>query len=286
MQQKINITPAFTSLIEGLTPKSPRLKAAIDYVLQNRGKELRAQLVLLTGQSLALNIERLMPAALAIECIHTYSLIHDDLPAMDNDDFRRGIPSAHKQFDEATAILTGDALVALANLIILEAPNLSADEKVKICSILNSANGPHGMIDGQMLDMFAANDNIESLIQCHELKTGALIQAAVACALALSPLTKEKQQPYITFAKELGLAFQIQDDYLDKYGNLQALGKAPGSDKAQGKITFADFFSQPDLRAKYLEHYQNARLSLLSKEPESSPLLALIDKMSKRSECS
>lgn len=282
--KSLPLESAFLALLETFSPNSKRLKDALSYVLSGQGKMLRARLVWFSGLSLGVDEKKLYSAALAIECVHTYSLVHDDLPAMDDDDFRRGKASCHKQFDEATAILVGDALPAMANLAILRSSHLSNHEKVMLCDILNEANSPKGIIDGQMLDLFPQGESQDDLMLRHRLKTGVLIEAAIKMALSLKPMSDKTQVPYLNFAMHLGLAFQIQDDFLDRYGNKNHLGKAPGSDKAQGKVTFADCFEKKALKTKITNHYQQAKDALLPLGPNGSALLSLCEEMANRYE--
>lgn len=270
------------ALLKESPPHSKKLANALSYSLLAKSKKLRARLVLLTGESLNLPIDKLMPAACAIEALHCYSLVHDDLPAMDDDDYRRGQLSSHKKFDEATAILVGDALQTLANLSLLGTTSLSSDEKVAQLTILNKASGQQGMIDGQMLDLFPEGKNKAELITRHRLKTGALMSASVMMSVALSPLDEKTKGHYLRFAEHLGLAFQMHDDYLDAYSSEAVLGKPPGSDSKTDKLTFASYYSKEELQKSVQACYQKAEAELLSLEPNTSPLLALCHEMKNR----
>lgn len=212
------------------------LHKALEYVLLNGGKRLRPFLVYFIGKIFDISDEKLHAPAAAIELIHTYSLVHDDLPAMDNDDFRRGLPSCHKAFDEATAILTGDALLTLAFDILSDPflnPNSDA-QKIKMISILSQASGISGMICGQDLELYSKKQNInvntneyfELLKKIHHKKTGALISASIE--LGLTPLQSidENLSKYLNqFGQTLGLLYQVQDDIFDNDGFVILLGK-------------------------------------------------------------
>jgi farnesyl diphosphate synthase len=214
------------------------LQKAVEYATLNSGKRIRPLLVYLIGRTLGSPWENLDPAASAVELIHVYSLIHDDLPAMDNSDLRRGKPSCHKAFDEATAILAGDALQPLAFEIITTHPSsLTAQQRLDMIKILSQASGIHGMAAGQMLDI-EKTSSIDSLTQMYQLKTGALLNAAVK----LGVISAGVSDPNIfnslhIFAENIGLAFQIQDDLLDIEGASLAIGKPQGIDQANQKTT-------------------------------------------------
>jgi farnesyl diphosphate synthase len=199
-----------------------RLHEAMRYAVLNGGKRLRPSLVYATGETLGVNPEQLDVAACAVECIHAYSLIHDDLPAMDNDDMRRGLPTCHKAFDEATAILAGDALQVLAFQQLADADFLSAEQRVKMISALAHACGSRGMAGGQAMDL-AATGTItpEELELLHRYKTGYLIRASVELSVLIAAHTS---QNLIHYAEAVGLAFQIQDDILDQDAYSQLVG--------------------------------------------------------------
>jgi geranylgeranyl diphosphate synthase type II len=195
-----------------------RLVAAIRYsLLQEGAKRFRPTLAMLAADALGADRERVMPFAAAVECVHTYSLIHDDLPAMDNDDFRRGLPTNHRKFDEATAILAGDALLTDAFAIIGEAYAGMPDLAVRAIVELSKAAGSHGMVGGQAIDMAAKKTavDIEELRLLHLLKTGALIRAAAVGAAIVSDASETQIEDLSDFASALGLAFQVADDLLD-----------------------------------------------------------------------
>lgn len=220
-----------------------RLHAAQRYSVLGGGKRLRPLLVYCTGAALGVPIARLDAPAAAVELIHAYSLVHDDLPAMDNDDMRRGRPTTHRAFDEATAILAGDALQVLAFSLLAQdqAFGLSPASRLKMIQILADASGTHGMAGGQALDLAAVGRrlDINELEVMHRLKTGALIRASVLIAATCAPdLTAPQWQALDLYSQDIGLAFQIQDDILDVEGNPQDLGKNTGADAARAKPTY------------------------------------------------
>jgi geranylgeranyl pyrophosphate synthase len=221
-----------------------RLHAAQRYSVLGGGKRLRPLLVYCTGEALGLDAETLDAPAAAVELIHAYSLVHDDLPAMDDDDLRRGRPTTHRAFDEATAILAGDALqVAAFSLLARETnPNISPSARLQMVRILADASGTAGMAGGQALDLAAVGRSLslEELEAMHRLKTGALIRASVLIAAAAAPqLAAEAHEALDGYAQDIGLAFQIQDDILDVEGNTRDLGKTVGADAAKSKPTYA-----------------------------------------------
>lgn len=222
---------------------------AMRYSVLNGGKRLRPLLVYLTGEALGYSLNQLDAPAAAVELIHCYSLIHDDLPAMDNDDLRRGKPTCHKAFNEATAILAGDALQTRA-FQILSDPSLNPcppEQQINMIQLLAKNSGVSGMVGGQALDLQATGLkntlSLEALCRIHQLKTGALIEASVLLGTLAQNKTDSKANPEISlklqmFAHFLGLSFQVQDDILDIEGNVDLLGKTIGKDSAQNKATF------------------------------------------------
>jgi geranylgeranyl pyrophosphate synthase len=220
-----------------------RLHAAQRYAVLSGGKRLRPLLVYCTGEALNVPVAILDAPAAAVELIHSYSLVHDDLPAMDDDDLRRGQPTTHRAFDEATAILAGDALQVLAFSLLSRdrTAGVSSDARLKMIQILADASGTAGMAGGQAIDLAAVGRalTLEELEAMHRLKTGALIRASVlmaaACAPGLSPANWNALDGY---AQEIGLAFQIQDDILDVEGKTEEIGKTSGADAARAKPTY------------------------------------------------
>jgi len=209
------------------------------------GKRIRPFLVLETASLFGGQLSKAIYFAAALEMVHTYSLIHDDLPCMDDDDMRRGKPTNHKVYGEATAVLAGDALLTGAFELICAA-DLPGETIRKAVSVLSEAAGSDGMIGGQIMDLYAEENEIsfETLVKLHSLKTGALISAAVTLGvLASENGDEEKQAALSLYARYIGLAFQIVDDVLDVQGDPALLGKNVGSDKEQGKTTFLNFFT-------------------------------------------
>lgn len=222
---------------------APTLKEAMRYSTLNGGKRVRPLLVYATANALKKaeeNNELIDASAAAIECIHAYSLIHDDLPAMDDDDLRRGKPTCHKKFDEATAILAGDALQTLA---FEKLSSLSpASRALNLIYELSAASGANGMVGGQVLDLLAEgktdNLNLSSLEKIHRHKTGALIRASVRMGAIAAGATDAEINALSAYAESIGLAFQVQDDIIDVYSDTETLGKPQGSDLARGKATY------------------------------------------------
>jgi geranylgeranyl diphosphate synthase type II len=238
-QYKAMIDQQLHQLFDELTVNQ-RLKQAMSYSLTVGGKRVRPILMLLTAEAFGTDIEKVLPVALALECVHTYSLIHDDLPAMDDDDYRRGRLTNHKQFDEATAILAGDALLTYSFQLISEAEGLSAEEKVYALNRLSKVSGPSGMVGGQMYDLSYEDKDItlDQLEHVHDLKTGQLLIYALEMGAFLSQQSIEVVEAMKQAAAAIGLTFQIQDDILDVIGDEQALGKKVGSDVRNDKCTY------------------------------------------------
>lgn len=212
---------------------------AMRYSLLNGGKRLRPILVMEFCRICGCSIDNAIPFACAIEYIHTYSLIHDDLPCMDNDDFRRGNPSCHKMYGEDTALLAGDALLTHSFDILTDA-DLSDVQKIKAVSLLSQNSGVGGMLGGQIIDLkYEKEDpNLSQILSIHKLKTGALISAACILGCIAADAEEEKILAASRFAYYLGIAFQIKDDLLDVLGDEQKLGKPVGSDKENNKTTY------------------------------------------------
>ncbi len=220
-----------------------RLHQAMRYAVIGGGKRVRPLLVYLTGEALAIDPARLDGPAAAVELIHAYSLVHDDLPAMDDDDLRRGRPTCHRAFDEATAILAGDALQVLAFQILAEDPAMTPDpaRRLAIVGALARASGTEGMAGGQAIDLSVEGTSpaAEVLEQMHARKTGALIRASVLmAALSGQGLATDKLQTLAQFGEHIGLAFQIQDDILDEEGETGVMGKTAGADSARAKPNY------------------------------------------------
>jgi farnesyl diphosphate synthase len=224
-------------------PGTPRLREAMRYSVLGAGKRLRPTLVYLTGESFGAPAARLDVPAAAVELIHVYSLVHDDLPAMDDDDLRRGRPTCHRAYDEATAILVGDALQALAFAVLANEPIPGASETIRLemIRVLARAIGTGGMAGGQAVDLEAVGRTLSvgAIENMHRRKTGALIQASVLLgALAAGVSMGTELAALERFGAEIGLAFQIQDDILDVEGDPALLGKSIGADAAHRKPTY------------------------------------------------
>ncbi len=255
-----------------------RLHAAQRYAVLGGGKRLRPLLVYCTGEALQVPIESLDAPAAAVELIHSYSLVHDDLPAMDNDDLRRGQPTTHRAFDEATAILAGDALQVLAFSLLARdrAPATTAEARLRMIQILADASGTAGMAGGQAIDLAAVGRSLNSLEleAMHRLKTGALIRASVLMAAACSPHPSNAAWDALDgYSQDIGLAFQIQDDILDVEGNTEEIGKTSGADAARAKPTYPSVLGleTAKVRARELKERACGRLALLG---ESAGVLA------------
>lgn len=249
-----------------LPDQNNTLLDAMRYACLDGGKRIRPVLVYASAKAVGANCEIADAAACSVELIHSYSLVHDDLPAMDDDDLRRGKPSVHKAFDEATAILVGDAVQALAFQCLSEQDSaLSAETKLKMMSVLSAAAGVTGMTGGQALDLAASGTAIDlpKLETVHRLKTGALIRASVMLgALCNEDITNEQQQALALYGEYVGLAFQVQDDILDEISDTKTLGKPQGSDRAQAKSTYVSLLGLEAAKTKATELTENAIRSL------------------------
>ena len=220
------------------------LRKAISYSLKNGGKRFRPVLCLAVAGSLGCSHEDVVPTACAIELIHTYSLIHDDLPSIDNDDLRRGKPTCHKIFGEDIAILTGDALFAEAFNIILKYQQSGSEKKIEVLTELGQASGALGMVAGQTVDVFYTGKEIsrQKLMYMHKNKTGKLIIAAVRCGAILCNASHDHMNKFTRYAENIGMAFQITDDILDVVSSSEDIGKTAGKDSLQNKNTFPSMF--------------------------------------------
>jgi geranylgeranyl diphosphate synthase type II len=238
------------------------LEEAMRYSLLAGGKRIRPVLCLATGRSLGTEPEKLLPAAAAIELIHTYSLIHDDLPAMDDDELRRGRPTSHVTHGEDVAILAGDALFAEAIRLIADRQEGEPERVLAAVREIAAATGVDGMVGGQYVDVTVGGPTPDSLRELHALKTGRLIAASVGAALVLAGLPEEEAVPYRRFAAELGMLFQIVDDILDVTGSDEALGKPSGSDERLGKVTYVSLFGLERAQVLAEESYSRAKGAL------------------------
>ena len=263
-QQRIETVLARTLEIDG--GATPRLLEAMRYSTLAGGKRVRPVLVYATGEALGASLEILDPAAAAVELIHVYSLVHDDLPAMDNDDLRRGRPTCHRAFDEATAILVGDALQALAFEVLANAsPALPAAASLEMLRVLADSIGTRGMAGGQAIDLESVKQTLDeaALERMHRQKTGALIQASVLLgAISAGVNEAPARSALATFGAEIGLAFQIQDDILDVEGTTQSLGKRAGADADRVKPTYPSVLGMEQSRSQAMARRDRAIAAL------------------------
>jgi len=235
------------------TPALSQLHEASNYSLQIGGKRVRPALCLASAHAVGLqDRDVLRHPACAIELIHTYSLIHDDLPAMDDDDLRRGKPSLHKAYDEATAILVGDGLQARAFELLADAPGLSAEKKITMVKVLAAAAGPRGMVGGQFIDIQAIDSDmsLDELQAMHSLKTGALIRASLALGGIAAGASEAQLAALDEYGTYIGLAFQVVDDILDVEGDTQTLGKTQGKDGEANKPTYVKLMGLEGAKAE------------------------------------
>ncbi|MFV0395542.1 MAG: polyprenyl synthetase family protein [Coprobacillaceae bacterium] len=261
--------------------KDSNVKQAMMYSLLAGGKRIRPLLFINAIRSYDKDYHPYLDIACAIEMIHTYSLIHDDLPGMDNDDLRRGMPTCHKRFDEATAILAGDSLLNEAMNVILRM-KLESELKIEILSALFKASGLQGMIYGQQLDMKYEKEiaNCKQLEEIHNYKTGELI--SVSLALGAIIVSKEDVNTWTQIGKDIGLAFQIQDDILDVTSNSEILGKNIGSDADSQKSTYVSLLGIEQSQKRVEELFTNAVSSLYSLRINHGLILGLVESLKKR----
>jgi geranylgeranyl pyrophosphate synthase len=265
-----------------------RLHEAMRYAVLGGGKRVRPLLVYATAETLGVDAARVDAVAAAVECIHAYSLVHDDLPAMDDDDLRRGRPTCHKQFDEATAILAGDALQVLAIELVARDPAQAGDAATRLAMIelLAAASGSGGMAGGQAIDLAAVGQELTltELERMHARKTGALIRASVLVAAAAAPaLDARRHDALARYGARIGLAFQIHDDVLDESGLTETIGKRSGADRARGKPTFPSVVGLERSRQMARELQQEAVAALAGFGPEADPLRWLSEHLVTRS---
>ncbi|MFH1217018.1 MAG: farnesyl diphosphate synthase [Pseudomonadota bacterium] len=253
--------------------------AAMRYSLFAGGKRIRPVLCLAASEALHVDPSPYLPLACSLECIHTYSLIHDDLPAMDDDELRRGKPTNHMIYGEAGAILAGDGLFSFA-FELLSAPgmdSLPSNDRLRIVNIIARAIGPQGMVGGQSLDMASEGKSIpfSTLQYLHSCKTGALITASVQTGAIIGHADDEQFEALTSYGRQIGLAFQIVDDLLNVEGTTEQLGKAAGSDAEQNKATYPSFFGVEKTRQLAREAIHSAVDALSSFDHEAEPLREL-----------
>lgn len=262
--------------------ESSRVKEAMKYALEGQGKRFRPSLFFLTSNASAED-QNILDIACALEMVHTYSLVHDDLPAMDNDDYRRGRLTTHKQFDESTAILAGDALLTEAFTLITNS-SLEASKKVRMITVLAHAAGAHGMILGQDLDM--QNDlelsfSESTITQMYALKTGALFGASLAMG-AIVQNREEDVDALIQIGFDMGIVFQIQDDYLEATSNFETLGKSVGSDVQNSKQTLVALWGLDHSSHIIAQNFQRIVHAIIELNENYGPLIQLIETMQQR----
>ncbi|EIJ71357.1 (2E,6E)-farnesyl diphosphate synthase [Pasteurella bettyae] len=280
-QTQHRINQFLTNQFQHIDSHSSPLAEAMKYGLLLGGKRIRPFLVYATGRMLGADMAQLDYAAAAIEAIHAYSLIHDDLPAMDNDTLRRGQPTCHIAFDHATAILAGDALQALAFEIITNATALSAEQRLRLVQVLSHHSGVFGMCLGQSLDLISEHKQIQlaELELIHQNKTGALLSAALIMGFICSPHFENKalEQQLMRYAAAIGLAFQVQDDILDIEGDQLTIGKNVGSDLESDKSTYPKLLGLAGAKQKAQELYQTAVATLENLPFDTTALRALAE---------
>lgn len=258
----------------------PQLQEAMLYSLFNGGKRVRPALVYIVNKMLGGALEQADSAAAAIECIHSYSLVHDDLPAMDDDDLRRGKPTCHVTYDEPTAILVGDALQCLAFELIANDSGLNADTRIRLIQMLAKASGHQGMVVGQAFDLRNVGKplNLEQLEAMHQHKTGALLKCAVLIGAVVSEQASDQQlQSLEQYADAIGLAFQVQDDILDIEGDSSIIGKPQGSDLEKEKPTYPALLGLEGAKLKLQQLHETAISALEPFGDSADELKALAD---------
>jgi len=275
--ERINAT--LESILKTAEPPD-RLLEAMTYSLMAGGKRFRSVLCVAAAEAVGGDLEDVLPAACALEMVHTYSLIHDDLPAMDDDDMRRGQPTCHKAFDEAAAILAGDALLTLAfqTLSSIDAgSDRQAAKWLRVIQLISHAAGYCGMIQGQMLDMSSEGSQLtlSKLKSMHRLKTGALIEVSLKCGAELVNVNSSQSQLLESYAQYIGLAFQVTDDILNIEGDPVIMGKAVGTDKLRHKSTYPSLLGLEESKMFARKLIDSALQALGSFDQKAEPLRAI-----------
>ncbi len=293
-QQVALINAELEEILLALGPHPERLHAAMRYSLLAGGKRLRPILTIAAAEAVAgrgASSRAVLPAACALECLHTYSLIHDDLPAMDDDDYRRGKATNHKVYGEGMALLAGDALLTLCfDILAQRLTAFEPDHVLQVVAEVARAAGAAGMVGGQAADILWEKGQHQDgaiaalLSYIHEQKTGALIVASVRAGAILAGSQPYELEALTDYARALGLAFQITDDLLDIYGDEAKLGKQIGQDLAHGKLTYPAVYGVPESKKQVKELLQAAIASLTVFGPSAEPLRALADSLAGR-EC-
>ena len=264
--------------LSGTAPE--KIHQAIRWSVFAGGKRFRPALLLAVGQAFSAPVGALIRTACAFEMIHTYSLIHDDLPAMDDDDLRRGRPTCHVHFDEATAILAGDALQTLAFQAIAEDAGLDAEIRIAlIAELARAAATPEGMVAGQALDMEAETRQVNGaqLEEIHRLKTGSLIRAAARCGAIIGGANADELVAITSYGSHLGLLFQITDDFLDVTATAEDLGKTPGKDARSNKATYPALHGMEETRSAAVDAHRNAGHALDQIDRPTEVLRRIVD---------
>jgi geranylgeranyl diphosphate synthase type II len=273
------IDGALRRFIDEIDDASPTLKEAVRYSVFAGGKRIRPILAVSAAEAVGGNVDDAVTAGAAIECIHTYSLIHDDLPAMDDDDFRRGVPTSHRVFGEATAILAGDCLLTNAFTLLSDASRFSINGSclLRVIHEIAEASGDRGMVGGQQADLESEGKEIDlpSLEFIHIRKTGALIVASVRAGAILGGGTEPQVKLLTDYAKHLGLAFQITDDILDVTGTRQQMGKETGKDHVRGKATYPALLGLAQSKERAQELIDRALAALSDFGDGARPLRAI-----------
>jgi geranylgeranyl diphosphate synthase type II len=279
LSEKIQrINTALESILK-VSDRPDRILEAMTYSLMAEGKRIRSVLCLAAAEAVGGDLEEVLPAACALEMVHTYSLIHDDLPAIDDDAMRRGQPTCHTAFDEATAILAGDALLTLAfqTLSSIEIGNDQQAARLHVIQLISHAAGYCGMIQGQMLDIGSEGNQLtlNELKSLHRLKTGALIEVSLRCGAELAGANSSQIQMLESYAQHIGLAFQVTDDILNVAGDPDIMGKAVGTDKLRHKSTYPSLLGLEESKNFARKLTEDALQALESFTQNAEPLRAI-----------
>ena len=280
MQRKIEL---INRELDGIYAENIALNATLaksmNYSLMAGGKRLRPILVMAAADAVGADGEKFLHLATSIEMIHTYSLIHDDLPAMDNDDYRRGKLTNHKVFGDGIAVLAGDALLTLAFEVIADSPNVDTEKKLKVIKEMSHAAGAEGMVGGQVIDLESEGKkiNMDTLRKMHSAKTGALFCAAIRSGAILGGATDKQLADLTQYARQFGLAFQITDDILDVTGDEASIGKPVGSDEKNHKSTYVTLGSLESARELAQTAVDEAKKALADFGKEADFLRELVD---------